>query len=222
MRIEIMRSKPYKEGQVHILAGKCKCANCGKILASNHSKGVKYLICPTRTINKELCSGACIQVRSLEEKVLKETMGLIQSLAEEKKYRENQSSFTNKKSSYKNVLNKNIMNLKKEIENYQNSIKTMYLDKVKGIISENQFIEFNTSFSQNIKDCNDKLIELQTQLNEFELKESEHKTVSEVIKKYENIKELTPIMVSDLIQEVKVGTRIQGTKEVPIKIIWKL
>ena len=94
------------------------------------------------------------------------------------------------------------------------------MDKVKGLITDDDFVEMSRDFSvekerlqKMVADGEKKLIELDEQIETGDNRR-------ELIEQYTNLEHLTREMVVTLIDHIKVGRRIPGTRNVPIEIHW--
>lgn len=213
------KSKPYKSGQVHILAGKCKCADCGKILSSNHAKGKKYLRCATHDISKELCSGATIRQDIIEQIVL-EKINQISSDSFDLDYIDKNVEITEGLESKLERLSKRRTEIEKKIKELENLSKNAYVDKINGIITTAQFSEFNNMFLKEIEDHKAAITLINHEYDAFSIPFQQAKSKIEKIEKYKNVSQLTRLMVLDLIDEIRVGVKDVETKKIPIEIHW--
>ena len=120
----------------------------------------------------------------------------------------------------KNRLLSDIAAYEKKAAEYSKGIRELYMDKVKNLISENDYVEMSKEFTteRNRLECaaaNDK-----KQLSEIEKKIAADSDCHKLIEQYTSLKHLTREMVEILIDYIYVGKRIPGTKDVPIEIHW--
>ena len=99
------------------------------------------------------------------------------------------------------------------------SVRELYLDKVKGIIGEVDFVELSRDFTAQrerlqaqVRECRRHLEEIDTQTADGSDRER--------IAQYVRTEHLTREMVEILIDRVMVGKRIAGTRNVPIEVHW--
>lgn len=119
--------------------------------------------------------------------------------------------------------------LQKEISQYQISIqkkskaiKDTYIDKVNGIISQEQFMEFNESFQVEKANLENLLAEKQKKLLELNNEQETLKSKRQILEKYINVTELSREMVDNLIDYIVVGSKDPITKKKTIEIHWKI
>ena len=109
---------------------------------------------------------------------------------------------------------------KKRVYEYAKAAKALYMDKVRGIITEEEFINYSKDFSiekeiaeSAVKDLDDELTML---MHKQAIKRDKHQIAEE----YSDIKRLDRVMVEKLIDHIRVGKRINGTKCIDIEVHW--
>lgn len=214
------KAKPFTTGEIGIFARKARCMNCGYIMRSNkQADGRHYLCCPPRHVAKDACEGAFISVKRLEQQVIAE---LNQMSGEnlDKDELERKVEFCNNMNKQREKLNKDLTVYQKKIAEYSKGIRELYLDKVKGLITESEYVDFSKDFSTQ-KDHLEKLvIETQKQLTAVEKKIEAGDNRRQLIEQYTNLKKLDRETVEKLIDYIEVGKRIPGTRQVPVDIHW--
>ena len=96
----------------------------------------------------------------------------------------------------------------------------LYLDKVKGILSENDFLNLSKDFTNDRERLEKLVIETQKQLDVIERKIQTGDNRRQLIEQYTNLEHLDRETVETLIDYILVGKRIPGTRNVPIEIHW--
>ena len=109
---------------------------------------------------------------------------------------------------------------KKKIDEHSNSIKTLYMDKVRGVISEDDFITLNKSIREDRERLSRLIDDYEIQISEIDDQIAIGDNRREIVKQYVNLTSLNREIVVNLIDYVSVGRRIPGTKNVPIEIHW--
>ena len=208
-------------GQAHVFAGKVRCMDCGSTMVRNSSTSeYKYLRCKLYLINsrKKVCTSHSIRLENLEQIVAERLKQHLMNLNEDNlclKLLES-SSIEEKLKSFRKQLD----NIEKEIINRDIALKTLYLDKVKKVITDQQFSEFNIAFANEKKDL---LIRKDVNLNSIESINNSLKDISkykDLVQKYKSFTELISIMVNELIDYIEIGEKDAKTKEQKIKIHW--
>ena len=221
-RVQVLiaqKAKPFHIGTIGLFARKARCANCGYTMRSSKNKGRHYLQCPNRHIAKDACIGSFISVDRLEQLVTQELNHLIAQYLDIDELEKN-IEFCDNFKEQKNRLLSDIAAYEKKAAEYSKGIRELYMDKVKNLISENDYVEMSKEFTteRNRLECaaaNDK-----KQLSEIEKKIAADSDCHKLIEQYTSLKHLTREMVEILIDYIYVGKRIPGTKDVPIEIHW--
>ena len=94
------------------------------------------------------------------------------------------------------------------------------MDKVKGLISESDYMEMSKDFTTDRDRLERVVTDGGKQLAETEEKIAAGDNRRELIEQYTNLEHLTREIVETLIDYISVGKRIPGTRDVPIEIHW--
>ena len=94
------------------------------------------------------------------------------------------------------------------------------MDKVKGLISESDYVEMSKDFTTDRDRLERVVTDGGKQLAEIEEKIVAGDNRRELIEQYTNLEHLTREIVETLIDYISVGKRIPGTRDVPIEIHW--
>ena len=214
------RAKPFSTGEIGLFARKARCINCGYTLRSRKmSDGRRYLCCSNRHVSKEACQGAFISVKKLEQAVMDE----INRLSEEyldKDELEERIELQNHLASQKKRLEKDIAAYQKKTAEYAKCTRELYLDKVKAIISENEYLDFSKEFTSEKKRFEALIVEAERQLADIEVKIQTGDNRRQLMEQYTSLEKLDRETVDKMIDYISVGKRIPGTKDVPIEIHW--
>lgn len=213
------RSKPFKTGTIGLFAGKVKCKHCGYTMRSSKSHGKYYLKCSNRHISKDACIGSFISVEKLENAVLSE----LKKMSDEFLDKENLEKGVILCDSLKNQkenLEKEISAYKKKIAEYFKATKDLYFDKVKGIITEAEYIEFSKEFAEKKKQAENMLLGLKEDIEKIAERINNGDNRNKIIEEYTNIQHLNREIVQKLIDHICVGKKISGKGEIPIEVHW--
>ena len=94
------------------------------------------------------------------------------------------------------------------------------MDKVKGLISESDFIDLSKNFSAEKERLERAVADGEKRLSELDEKIEIGGNRRELINKYTNLEHLSREIVVTFIDYISVGRRIPGTRNVPIEIHW--
>ena len=117
------------------------------------------------------------------------------------------------KSNTLELLKKTKEKITKQKMNNKEYLKNIYIDKVKGIINNNQFKELLKTFNQ-------ELYKINNQINELELKIKKYSEKID-LNKYHKIKTLNRYIVDEFIEKIYIGP-INSLNTRDIKIIWNI
>ena len=221
------RAKPFKTGQIGLFAKKVRCGYCHYTMRSSKHRNVTngrpdgkhFLQCETRFVSKEACPGAFIGTEKLEAYVLQELhrlseqyldMDLLEKTVEIESDHDNQME----------ELKKQLSSYEKKAEEFGRGIRDLYLDKVKGIITDAEYVEMSEDFRNEKKRMDDLIAETKSNIDALQAKIDAHESKREILEKYASADKLTREMVDELIDYIYVFKRIEGTRIVPIEIHW--
>lgn len=217
------RAKPFDVGTIGLFAKKARCANCGDTMRSGKTSpkrgGKHYLQCANRHIAKDACIGSFIAVDKLEQLVMEELNRLSAEYLDRDELERN-IEFCENLQEQKARLRTDLAVYQKKIEEYAKGIRELYMDKVRGLISEGDFAELSKGFSAERTRLERVVVETEKQLVQLEEKIAAGDNRRELIEQYTNLDHLTREVVETLIDYISVGKRIPGTKDVPIEIHW--
>ena len=213
------KAKPFDVGTIGLFARKARCANCGYTMRSAKKQDNRYLQCPTHHVAKDACIGSFISVDKLERMVLEELNRLAKEYLDKDEAEQN-IEFCNNLQEQKQSLLSDIDTYKKKCSEFSKGIQSLYLDKVKGIISENDYMEMSKDFSEGRTRLERTIADTEKRLTEIEEKIKVGDNRHQLIEQYANMDHLTREMVEILIDHIYVGKRIPKTRNVPIEIHW--
>lgn len=213
------RAKAFNTGNIGMFAQKVRCANCGYTMRSHKCRGKHYLQCANRHVLEDSCTGAFIPVTKLETIVIGELNRLSKEYLD-KDEAEQSIEFCDSLQYQKKCLISNIAAYEKKIAEYAKGIRELYMDKVKGLITESDYLEMSKDFMSDRSRLEHVVTDTQKQLDEIEEKIKVGDDRRELIEQYSNLKHLTLEMVNALIDYIVVDRRIPGTDQYPVEIHW--
>lgn len=213
------KAKPFSNGTVGLFARKARCLNCGYTMRSSKNRGKHYLKCSNSHVAKDACIGSFIAVEKLEKYIIDELNCLSIEYLDKDELEQNIELCGNLQQQKTRILS-DISLYEKKIADYTKGIREMYMDKVKGIITEGDFIAMSKDITTEKERLERVVVDSKKQLDDIEKKIEVGDNRKELIEQYTNLEGLTREMVVTLIDYVSVGKRIIGTKDVPIEIHW--
>lgn len=215
------RFKPFDDTKkIGIFAKKVKCLQCGYYLRTQKVKNKRNLQCGTKYVSKDTCDGCCIDIDKLEKIVLNELKSIIKNLGIKNSDVNSKVKFESHLQKNIDILNNKIINCKNDIEDCTNAVKNLYTDKIKEIITNDEFVNFSKGFHQEKENYQKMLNEYEEQLQELNKKAKSSLNKEDILKKYQNIDHLERVHVDTLIDYIEVGKRIPKTKDRVINIYW--
>ncbi|MCH5286746.1 MAG: recombinase family protein [Christensenellaceae bacterium] len=213
------KAKPFAAGKVGLFAGKARCAHCGYVMRSAKCQDKRYLKCSNRHVSKDACVGSFISVDKLEQLVLDELNRLSAQYLDRDALERN-IEFCDNLQGQKSRLLSDIAVYRSKIAEYSKGIRELYMDKVKGLLSESDFTDLSKGFAAE-RDRLERLVaDSEKQLSGIDARIASGDNRRELVEAYTNLDHLTREMVETLIDHITVSKRIPGTRVVPIEIHW--
>ena len=181
------------ENGVNLFSGKLVCMHCGYHMCMAYNKHKRYYRCSTRKFDKSACEGATVFESTLKKAVLSE-------------FKKHVAAYLDESVVENGVIVRDNPASIAECDTY---VKNLYIDKIKGNISEEWFQSVSEQFSQD----KEKLIK-ERERTEEELASLEEiirtaRSRHDIIREYMTFDELTKPMVDILIDKIEVG----GTRD---------
>ena len=108
----------------------------------------------------------------------------------------------------------------KKIQEHTKALRELYLDKVRGILTEEDYLDMTKAFSIEKQRMEEALELCRKQILEIEERQKAGGNGKELVEKYIHLEHLTREMVEALVDHVDVGRRISGSRDVSITIYW--
>lgn len=213
------KAKPFGVGTIGLFARKVRCAYCGYTMRSSKNHGKHYLKCSRRHVASDACIGSFISVEKLEHLVIKELHRLTAVYLERDDAERNIAFCTNLKER-KLGIQAEISVYEKKIAEYSKGIRDLYMDKVKGVLNEHDYLELSGDFSTERERLEQLVLAEKKQLLEIDEQIAVGDNRRELLEQYLNIEHLDRAFVDMMIDYIIVYKRIPGTKETPVEIHW--
>ena len=166
-----------------------------------------------------MCEGSFIQVAKLERLVLEELGRLSASYLDEDTVAQG-IAFANNLQDQKNQLLSSMAGYRKRVDEFSKGIRDLYMDKVKGLISDADYAEMSKEFQEEREHFEQLIKEAEKQLVDVEERIAIGDNRRSIVEKYVSLEHLSRDAVEVLIDHICVGKRIPQTKDVPIEIHW--
>lgn len=215
----VQRRKPFGNGKIGLFTGKVRCANCGCSLRSCQNRGKRYLQCSNRYVSKNACIGAFISQDKLERIVLEEIKRLSQEYLDREQLKNNVQLCSNLQER-KSCLVSEIVVYKKKADEYSKGMGALYMDKIKGYVSQSEFTDVLKEISLERNHLKNIIMDKEKSLVKLEKNIKERENGEQFLETYVNLEHLTRQIIELMIDYIAVGKRISGTRDVPIEIHW--
>lgn len=213
------RAKPFDTGELGIFAHKVHCGYCGYVLRTNKKGERRYLQCQTKHISKDACIGTFMPVSELEQIVLDELKRLSQQYLDMDEL-ERCVEFSTGIKQKRDQVARNIAIYERRVEECSNAIRNLYVDKIKGIINDADFVELSESFRADREHLEQMIADAQKELQELDERLRAGDNRRELIQRYTNLTHLTREIVDTLIDHIVIYRRDPETRRIPVEIYW--
>lgn len=218
--LRAQRAKPLAGGTLGVFAGKARCANCGYGMRSRKSRGKYYLECPSRHVAKEACEGAFLSVEKLEGVVLEEANRIAAAYVDKEAAARGIRCESGLDARRKR-LQGDLAVSRRKAEEYAKGLRSLYLDKVKGLLTDQDYWELSQDFTAERRRWEALAEQGQKQLAELEARRGAAEDPRALVEKYTRLEHLTHEMVEILIDHITIGKRKPGEALPPIEIHWR-
>lgn len=163
--------------------------------------------------------GAYISLPKLERIVAAQLLILSEELLDQDKLEEGIDPFPDLKVQ-RAKLESEAQILQQKIDDSHAAMRAIYLDKVKGTISEAEYMNLLLQISEEKDDYEKQFAELKEQIGQIDKTLAIHNNRKLLVEQYIGTRHLTKEMVSILIDYILVGKKDPVTKYTPVEIHW--
>ena len=226
------REKPIKSGEIHILSQKVYCATCGRVFARNLSlctdefgNKVKtpYLHCKGHKYYHSCTNGKSIRYDVIENHIL-DSINNILLQCNKDRLRNNVLNEIEKQKDKRinpvHYLLKEKESIEKKLSDNHSYLKNLYSDKMKGIISEDDFQLLREEYSKDVEIYQSRLNDIEKELQSKKEQKNNQTNLDHLLSKYNKIEKLTKIIIDEFVEKVYVGELDPSTNSREIKIVW--
>lgn len=213
------KATPGQKREEGVFARKVRCIHCGSRMHAVKNGSKRGFKCDRHALSHESCIGAYISLPKLERIVAAELYVLSQELLDEEALEEGINPFP-ELHEMKNQIEDDIKSLESEIESGHAAIRSLYMSKIRGGISEQDYIEQVIQISGEKNFLENKVAELKEQIAQIEQTIAVYHNRKLLVRQYVDTRSLTKEMVSVLVDHILVGRRDPLTKQTPIEIHW--
>lgn len=217
---EMIRVK-YKSTNLkssHIFSGLIKCKECGRGMTKIAYKGVVKLACGSyKRLGPSICSRHAILMTELEDIVLNAINEHISKLCNIEAAVTKASSFNRKG----NDIGKRIALLSNNIESTKMKKMNLYSDYQDKLLTREEFVEYNSSYSKNIESMTREIQRLKSELNTSPVEETKKQWFQNLIK-LKKIDELSRELLLSFIDVIYISEPKKSSENTDKKIVLEI
>jgi site-specific DNA recombinase len=188
--------------KIHLLTGLIFCGDCGERMTySKTIKGLTYCIC-SKYKRFKTCTRHSISEGELEKSITNELKKISAFSADEEKLL-NISKIKSIRTNPKDVSIQ-IKGTEEKLQYIKRAIKSLYEDKLKGIITEDDFIDLSEDYSNDRVQLNKSLEDLIKRKSEFNELYDETKKLVKFIKAYTDFDYVDNNVLKRLIHKIEI------------------
>ncbi|MDD2494934.1 MAG: recombinase family protein [Tissierellia bacterium] len=217
------RTKPVKNtGMVHNFSGKVFCAECNRYLRKKNSSKHEYLVCSNnRDGYDDCCNKTAMRYDKLEELVLEAINKKIKKYYDAERLKQEHNKKTKSRFVDKiNALEKQKQELDKKLGKTRNYLKSLYEDKVNGIITTEQFKALLDDYNNNEEVYKKQIEQINNDIELYKSKEQSNSNNKQIFKKYQKLNKLNRVIIEEFIECIYIGKVDDKTSTRDIQIKW--
>ena len=198
--------KPKSEvkGKPNPLAKKVRCMDCGGSMRVSYHNHKRYFRCNTYYMDKSRCKGMTISEKVLHAEIIKQIHALYKQYADNAMIADSLEIENEYRVKIK-LLSSKIKNSESEIEKLDKRLSTIYIDKLDGVISVDEFVSLKTRFSGERDKLIDNVTAWKAEIDKINEKIALAKNRFEIIEQFKDVKELDYLTAQTLIDYVEIG-----------------
>lgn len=217
-----LQTKTDGRGEVHLLSGLVKCMDCGSTMSkvTDYRQGRpirSYLRCKLYADSgkAKFCARHSIRLDKLEELVSDRVRYYVQTY-----YKLAPQDLQPRRNTRREALEQERKTLTAQLEKRSQALKTLYLDKVSGLLTDGQFTDLNQSFQEEKSRLEQRLTKVESDLKDHEKPQQQ----ADQMERAKELLKLEPVpreLVVALVEKIEIGERDPNTGEQQVRINWK-
>lgn len=212
-----LRTRTDGAGETHLLAGLVKCADCGSTMSKCSNGSRAYLRCKlyADSGSQKLCTRHSIRLDRLIDLISERIRYYVQTY-----YELETKDFQPQRDTRREALEREKKTLSAQLEKRSQALKTLYLDKAAGILSEGQFVELNQSFLEE-KIRLERWLEHISEDLEGRERSRDQDDLMERARELLKLETVPRELVVGLVEKVEICEKNLETGQQEVKVTWK-
>lgn len=212
-----LRTRTDGTGETHLLAGLVKCADCGSTMSKCSNGNRAYLRCKlyADSGSQKLCTRHSIRLDRLIDLISERIRYYVQTY-----YELDAQDLQPQKDTRREALEQERKSLSAQLEKHSQALKTLYLDKVAGILSEVQFVELNQSFLEEKSRLERRLERIGEELEVREQFQSQDDLLEQA-RELLRLETVPRELVVGLVEKVEICEKNPETGWQEVKVFWR-
>ena len=217
-----LRSRLDGSGEAHLLSGLVKCADCGSTMSKCSNGKQAYLRCKlyADSGSQKLCTRHSVRLDQLIDLISDRIRYHVQTDYQLDPKDLQPQRDTRREALEQEALEQERKALTAQLEKRSQALKTLYLDRVTGVLSEGQFMELNQSFLQEKSRLERRLDSIREALAEREPPEQKGELM-ERAKELLRLEIVPRELVVGLVDKIEVCERDLDTGRQEIRVTWR-
>ena len=212
-----LRAKTDGSGEAHVLSGLVKCMDCGSTMSKCSNGRQSYLRCKLYADSgkQKLCTRHSVRLDRLIDLVSDRIRYYVRTC-----YEPDVKDIRPQKDTRREALKQERKALAAQLEKRSQALKTLYLDKVAGVIGEGQFVELNRSFLEEKSRLERRLARTGAELEAGEQPQQQ----ADLMARARELLKLEAVpreLVTGLIDRIEIGEKHPETGRQTVSVTWK-
>ena len=217
------RVRANKNGYYNPFVHKLYCKCCGKVYTRTGDCNHVYFRCKDQNEKYKSCDNQnSISKDELNNFALNKINELLNRFYNEEQLKEFKEKDTDNDlfKSRINSLNKELIDVNKELQNKKTYFQHLYEDKINGLLDTEEYMILKSKYKDDSEKLENRVIKIKEELNLINEKKNVLKNKKTVYSKYKHIDCIDIDIVSDFIDRVYIGKYDKKTKTRDMKIVW--
>lgn len=192
------------EKATHLLNGLLFCKDCGaKMTYRRNCTGKMVMMCMNYSrYGKSKCSSHRLNEKLVEDYVIGELKKIADNVINDEFCKDIKIIVPDNK----DIIEKDLKQAEKKLEEIKNIIKALYVDKLKGILDEEMFLSISKEYNDEKEKLSNKIIQLIKKMEELENSQKEIDYIS-ILKNTLKFDNLNKQVIGELINKIEISDK---------------